>query len=1235
MERGPNRGRGACAPRRRLFHSCLIAWALAIFAAAVVLPAGPAHAEITVRSGIFTDEGYGRLVLTFERMPTYEVRATAGVIVLVFSEQVAIDINKLPQQMDDYITAARLDPDGMALRLALAGKMTLNTMQAGEQLFLDFLPAGWVGLPPGLPEDVVADLARRAEEAKRKLREDALREAGLLDIPPVQLEVGQYPTFSRLSFVWDRNIDAELTRDGEDITIRFPIRGQLDLGPLKGSPPRLVLGADQVTEDGRLEIRLRVSRSASVRAFAEERTYVVDVGGGAEVFAGEALLDSLARERAKAEEDGGDEDGPSPAQRPIVATELGAAKEPVPPEPPTAEPEPAPTVETRIQAFDPSSLGGGDFADAQGGTFKPDGNVSPQDTGNESENGGKPGIGKGDVRVGDLGGAGAQGAEDGGSEAGAGKDGAGAVKMRAVRIGDSVRMTFPFTEPVAASTFAREDTVWIVFDTDRRIDIAALRDFLHDRLADVKLHRQDGFQYLQLKLARPSLTSVAVEAARWVVTLGETPLEPTRPLVLRRDYAMDGAQIVRVDMADTGRVHWIPDPDAGDNLAVVTAMGPARGLIKPQDFVKFGALVSAHGLAFKPVSDDLSVELDKRGVTIRGAKGGLWLSSSARPEFGHGDGVLMTEQRPGFINIAGIRHAGQAKFEAVRQQLEQLAAMAPPAERMVQRLTLGRFLVGYGLAGEALGVLDHLTNNDPQAVRDPVFAAIRGIANVMMHRPAEALKDLDHPALAQSSDALLWRGMAQVQKRNWRAAMTAFREGEKVFTDYPAALQVDFRLAAVRAALEMKDLDEAAHHLDALEPYLARGAENEPALPARVTFLRARFKEAAGRSEDALAGYKAGIESWVRPVEAESRLRHTALLHRLGRITVDQAIDALETLNVIWRGDAIELEAHKMLARMHLAKGEYRRAFELMRMAMAVDAESDIARYIQDEMAIAFQDLFLHGKSSNMDPIEALSLYYDYRDLTPIGRLGDEMIRKLSDRLIDVDLLDQAAELLGYQMDNRLTGAARSLVAVRLAYVHLLNRRPAEALNAINRTRHAGLPAETQRQRNLLEARALSELGRSELALELLDSMQGDDIAEVRADTLWRAQSWQEAAEEIERNLGKGWSNGEALGEKDRFNVMRAAVAYALAGDQLGLDRMRDKFAVKMAGSPDANAFAVVTRTATTGQAAFEALAQGITASDTLDAFLAEFREKYTKPGAQGLNMPAGGDAGTESAPRG
>src|SRR6202044_2188695 len=97
--------------------------------------------------------------------------------------------------------------------------------------------------------------------------------------------------------------------------------------------------------------------------------------------------------------------------------------------------------------------------------------------------------------------------------------------------------------------------------------------------------------------------------------------------------------------------------------------------------------------------------------------------------------------------------------------------------------------------------------------------------------------------------------------------------------------------------------------------------------------------------------------------------------------------------------------------------------------------------------------LFLAGKGASLSAIDALALFYDFRELTPIGRRGDEMIRRLADRLVAVDLLDQAADLLQYQVDNRLEGAAKAQVATRLAVVYLMDHKADRALAALRSTR--------------------------------------------------------------------------------------------------------------------------------------------------------------------------------------
>ena len=117
-----------------------------------------------------------------------------------------------------------------------------------------------------------------------------------------------------------------------------------------------------------------------------------------------------------------------------------------------------------------------------------------------------------------------------------------------------------------------------------------------------------------------------------------------------------------------------------------------------------------------------------------------------------------------------------------------------------------------------------------------------------------------------------------------------------------------------------------------------------------------------------------------------------------------------------------------------------------------------MTRQIQDEAAATFDSLFLAGKGDAMPAIDALALFYDFRELTPIGSRGDEMIRRLADRLVSVDLLDQAADLLQYQVDHRLQGAARAQVATRLAVIYLMDRKADRALPTLRATRIGDLP---------------------------------------------------------------------------------------------------------------------------------------------------------------------------------
>jgi hypothetical protein len=221
------------------------------------------------------------------------------------------------------------------------------------------------------------------------------------------------------------------------------------------------------------------------------------------------------------------------------------------------------------------------------------------------------------------------------------------------------------------------------------------------------------------------------------------------------------------------------------------------------------------------------------------------------------------------------------------------------------------------------------------------------------------------------------------------------------------------------------------------------------------------------------------------------------------------------------------------------------------------------------------------------------------------------MIRRLAERLVSVDLLDQAADLLQYQVDNRLQGAARAQVAMRLAVIDLINHKPDKAQAVLRATRTADLSDEVRVPRLLIEARALSDLGRHDFALEVIEGIEGREALRLRADIYWASRRWQQAAEHIELFYGDRYKSFEPLNETERTDILRAGVAYALAEDRLGAGRLREKYAAKMVEGPDRRAFDLITGGLGSTSPAFREVARLVASVDTLTSFLRELRTRY------------------------
>jgi len=1070
--------------------------------------------------------GYGRIVLTFDKPVSVKTKLAGGVLLIGYGERIAPGPERLAEDLPAYVSSVRRDPDGTGLRVALQRPYRVNLQMAGERVFVDLLPEGWSGLPPPLPPEVIAELARRARAAEEALK------ARIPELvrKPLPLELALLPTLTRLSLRVPAEAVTTVTAEGAATRLRIVGSWTIDPGETRG---RLRPGiAKLATETD--------ATSASLLVTPEEGFRV-----GTERDDDTFLLDVVRRKPQEPAKTAVEVPGP-PRPEPTAATPpVQASAAPVPVETPATPARPADAPPKR--------------------------------------------------------------------RAGSG-------------------LVFPFHTLPPAVLFERGGVATLAFQTSEPVALPASQQ----GLVPVGPQTRTG-PLTVLRFAVPQgrlidLNAVSTESGvGWELSAGDT-LSPSDTIDPMRKPDPSGRIAVSLGLSRPGSATWL-DLE-GERIAVVTSAAQRPvGNPKSRRFVDFEILPSRHGLAVLAGADDLVVRPELDAVTI-GRAGGLAASATARKaeEVLAETGVLaVAPEAWGRARAGNVRETLRGFFNA--------DAAAVPAERGPARLALARAYLANGLDPEGLAALEAAAAEDPLLAGQRDTALLRGLALVRMGRSAEALKALSVPILAGDSEGALWRAMAAAGTGDWKAAETGFLKVLPLVEGYPADLAQTIRATAAESAIENGDAETAA----------AR-AEDARDLPAwtrdRLALVRARVAEATGQVEAALDAYARLETVAVRPVSVEASLRGALLARAAGKLSADAAIERLERLAMTWHGGAIEEGITAGLARLSLGAGRWREAFTAVRRANAFAPNANSSAALSREAQTAFENLYLTDKGDTLPGVEAVALFFDFRELSPIGRRGDEVVRRLADRLVSLDLLEPAADLLQYQIDNRLNGPARSAVAARLATVRLMDDKPLQALKVLDATELPELPHDLKRARGLIRARALSDLTRTDLALETLEGEGGPDIERLRADIYWGARRWREAGETHEALLGEVWRTGQPLDDQARADAIRAAIAYDLAGETIGMERLKAKFSEAMAASPDARTFALLTGTDPTRAPGFRAVAARATKAETLSAFLAEYRKRYPdaaapdrgKPEAAGRAPAAGAqqsDAGTGTPPPG
>ncbi len=551
--------------------------------------------------------------------------------------------------------------------------------------------------------------------------------------------------------------------------------------------------------------------------------------------------------------------------------------------------------------------------------------------------------------------------------------------------------------PVAASVFQRADSFWITFDRAARLDLGAIKVIGSAlfRKVEQKIGKTDV--RVHLPFGSDLHASVRREGTNWIVEAGPGRKRLRQELKLEvRRKAGRGAELL-VRTKEARRIMVIKDKSVGDGAYAIPIRSAGVGIGSNRKFPEFELLKSQQGVAVKPLSEDVRVRVTPNGVVVF-REGGLTIS----PDF---DKLAVKRTRNNttrLLDFAGWRYGPVTAFQKIEHELLRYVTRPKGVQRNAARLGLARFYASHEMGPETLGVLSALLRSDPSLIKYPGIRALRGIAKYFIRHYDEAETDLGHQVFAGVRE--LYPCPIAAARGNWAGAEKLFSDTDTLIASLPSRLAVHFGLLATEAALSVGKTSVAASMLGVIETLPATKGQLD-----QLAFLKGHLLNQRKKIDKAIQIWKAVAARGDRPSRTKTEYAVVNAQLKFGSIKRPEAINRLEKLKFGWRNSVFEYDLLQRLGELYAQEHNLRDSLVTLRQAATLYKDIKGARRITLQMQVLFRQFYLEGKADRLELIVALGLFNEFCELTPSGEDGDLMIRKLANRLITVDLLDDAA----------------------------------------------------------------------------------------------------------------------------------------------------------------------------------------------------------------------------------
>ena len=752
--------------------------------------------------------------------------------------------------------------------------------------------------------------------------------------------------------------------------------------------------------------------------------------------------------------------------------------------------------------------------------------------------------------------------------------------------------------PVGVAVFVRAGYITILFD--KKFSKKIIQDYPKPR---VKVEPFDLTRWTAFRIAVP--VGVGVRAVRketaWEIFLTSSRASPgvSTEFVSQPGFAL-GARLL-LATANPSTPILFEDPLVGDTLIAIPLL-EAGAFTLSRRLADFEIIPAAQGLIIKPWHEKVVARKVPDGIEIT-SEGGLKLSPAR--DTGMFSKKSHMKQLFDFERWKG--REGET-FTQTRQKLLQTINAVSEQEKILARIDLARFYFANGMVPEALAFLEMISRDLPEIKYQPDFLSLRGASRIMAGNIEAGIADFDQSSLADQMEVILWTAVGAAKLQDWSTAMDRFEKSKDILKDYAEPFRSRIWILAIETAVAAGEIKKATKWLAAFEK-----EPHEHRVDPAIDYLHGVIYASTHNTEEAGKAWRKVLKGRDRLYKIRAELTLVDLGVATKSLTPKQAVDRLEGLRFAWRGDDLEFDILRRLGGFYVDAKNFRKGLNVLTQALRYFPKGPRSEELKAEMVLLFEKILMTDLGASLSPIEALSLYTDFSFLIPKGKAGNEVRHSLAEKLVNIDLLDQASQLFGEILQHSASPDEKASIATRLAGVRLLDHRAKDALAVLDKS-EAALPDVSEKiklERRLLRARALSDLGEYDAALALLPLESEKPAKLLRADVAMHARQWSDAIEALMGLIGPPPPVGKRVSSDQADWLVSVATAMAQNGDLVALDDLAVRYGQAMDQSSKADLFRVLTRPEKMTQFKDLAAAQAkLSEVDMFQSFLNTYRKK-------------------------